>query len=134
VLSSKYFELLFHSQAYRAIFAGRSNGMTVGLQNLSNQNFYSVRTVVPPLDEQLAIVAHVKRETQAIGAAVSDLEIEIKLLREFGTRLAADVVTGQLDVRDAVARLPDRDRSDAVDAAPAEDIDPENADEEEALP
>jgi len=32
---------------------------------------------------------------------------EIDLLREYRTRLIADVVTGKLDVREAAARLPD---------------------------
>lgn len=66
-LHSKYFELLFHTYPYRAIYAGRSNGMTVGLQNLSNQNFYNVRCIVPPVSEQIAIVAYTERETQALN-------------------------------------------------------------------
>ena len=33
-------------------------------------------------------------------------EREIDLLREYRTRLIADVVTGKLDVREAAARLP----------------------------
>jgi hypothetical protein len=32
---------------------------------------------------------------------------EVSLLREYRTRLIADVVTGKLDVREAAARLPD---------------------------
>jgi len=40
---------------------------------------------------------------------------EISLLREYRTRLIADVVTGKLDVREAAARLPDAiDPADAV--------------------
>ena len=34
---------------------------------------------------------------------------EIELLREYRTRLVADVVTGKLDVREAAARLPKED-------------------------
>jgi type I restriction enzyme S subunit len=34
-------------------------------------------------------------------------EREIELLREYRTRLIADVVTGKLDVREAAAALPD---------------------------
>ena len=40
-------------------------------------------------------------------ATISRLEREIELLREYRTRLVADVVTGKLDVREAAARLPD---------------------------
>lgn len=39
---AKYYEYLFHSTTYKNIFALKSNGITVGLQNLSNGNFYSV--------------------------------------------------------------------------------------------
>ena len=43
---------------------------------------------------------------------------EIDLLREFRTRLIADVVTGKLDVREAAARLPDEpDEAEPFDEA-----------------
>jgi type I restriction enzyme S subunit len=50
---------------------------------------------------------------------------EISLLREYGTRLIADVVTGKLDVREMAARLPDEtDESEQIDHAKAtEDTD-----------
>ena len=34
----------------------------------------------------------------------------VDLIREFRTRLVADVVTGKLDVREAAAKLPDESR------------------------
>ena len=123
-LHSKYFELLFHTYPYRSIYAGRSNGMTVGLQNLSNQNFYNVRCVVPPVSEQIEIVSYAEQETQELNTAISRIEREIELLREYRTRLIADVVTGKLDVREAAARLPE------VECAPADE--PELAEMEEA--
>jgi type I restriction enzyme S subunit len=42
---------------------------------------------------------------------------EIALLREYRTRLIADVVTGKLDVREAAARLSD----EVDDAGPLDD-------------
>ena len=113
-LNTKYFELLYHTAPYRTIYAGRSNGMTVGLQNLSNQNFYAVRAVVPPLEEQDAIVSECETATAGQNAAIGRLKREIGLLREYRTRLVADVVTGKLDVRAAARQLP------AEPAAPAE--------------
>ena len=53
---AKYYEYLFHSTTYKNIFALKSNGITVGLQNLSNGNFYSVKILHPSLDEQKEIV------------------------------------------------------------------------------
>ena len=50
------------------------------------------------------------------------LEREIDLLREYRTRLVADVVTGKLDVREAAARLPEEveepEPLDEVEARP----------------
>jgi type I restriction enzyme S subunit len=105
-MNIKYFELLYHTAPYRTIYAGRSNGMTVGLQNLSNQNFYSVRSIVPPTDEQNEIVAECEIATRDQNSAIARLNREIELLREYRTRLTADVVTGKLDVREASKSLP----------------------------
>ena len=44
---------------------------------------------------------------QTINTTISRLEREIELLREYRTRLVADVVTGKLDVRDVAAKLPE---------------------------
>ena len=53
-----------------------------------------------------------------IDRAVSTAWCEIELLREYRTRLIADVVTGKFDVREAAAKLPDEsDNSDSVDDA-----------------
>jgi type I restriction enzyme S subunit len=49
---------------------------------------------------------------------------EISLLREYRSRLIADVVIGKLDVREAAARLPDEaEEPEPLDeaVAPAED-------------
>jgi len=106
-LITKYFELLYHTNPYKTIYAGRSNGMTVGLQNLSNQNFYNVRSVVPPVQEQTEIVFFVETATERLNVAIDAANHQIDLLREYRTRLIADVVTGKLDVRQAAANLPD---------------------------
>lgn len=55
---SKFFEYLYHSDAYKAILGLKSNGMTIGLQNLSNQNFYSVYSLYPPEEEQQEIIQY----------------------------------------------------------------------------
>jgi type I restriction enzyme S subunit len=48
-----------------------------------------------------------RKQHLAYGERISRLEREITLLREYRTRLVADVVTGKLDVRAAAASLPD---------------------------
>lgn len=98
-VSSKYYEVLFHTPKYKQVFAGASNGMTVGLQNLSNTNFYKVYTVYPPYEEQCAIVAEVQKIENKMQAIISTISKEIGILHEFKTRLISDVVTGKIDVR-----------------------------------
>lgn len=98
-VSSKYYEVLFHTPKYKQVFAGASNGMTVGLQNLSNTNFYKVYTVYPPYEEQCAIVAEVQKIENEMQAIISTISKEIGILHEFKTRLISDVVTGKIDVR-----------------------------------
>ena len=133
-LNTKYFELLFHTVPFRTIFAGRSNGMTVGLQNLSNQNFYGVRAIVPPIQEQNDIVSYAATATTDLNTAIARTEREIALMQEYRTSLTADIVTGKLDVREAGAKLPDLPTNAAASAhdSPEEGVPEESLLEDEA--
>lgn len=64
-------------------------------------------TVLPPREEQDAIVRWIETETEPFDTAIANFEREITLLREYRTCLTADVVTGKLDVRSSAASLPD---------------------------
>lgn len=56
--------------------------------------------VMPPtLEEQQAILAHIKAESAPLDQAIEQALTEIKLIREYRDRQIADVVTGQVDVR-----------------------------------
>ena len=59
------------------------------------------------------------------SAAIADTALraqeEIALLREYRTRLIADVVTGKLDVREAAAQLPDEPEADDLDEDEGDD-------------
>jgi type I restriction enzyme S subunit len=61
---------------------------------------------VPTRSDQDAIVEYIHEHTSTIDTAIARTECEIALLREFRTTLTAEVVTGKLDVREAVKRLP----------------------------
>ncbi len=61
---------------------------------------------VPPAGEQDRIARRIEDETAATTGLVDRARREIELLREYRTRLIADVVTGKLDVRAAAAALP----------------------------
>ena len=65
--------------------------------------------LLPPLDEQAAIVRYLDKATADIDIATDRARRQIDLLKEYRTRLIADVVTGKLDVREAATGLPEVD-------------------------
>lgn len=65
------------------------------------------KIALPPLQEQRSIVAHINAATRGLQNAVRVALEEIACLREYRTRLFADILTGILDVRTAAASLPE---------------------------
>jgi hypothetical protein len=61
----------------------------------------------PSLTAQDAILTFIRESVTPFDTAIHQAHREISLLREYRSRLIADVVTGKLDVREAAARLPD---------------------------
>jgi type I restriction enzyme S subunit len=61
----------------------------------------------PSIDIQSQICAEFQASVAPVESARRRIEREIDLLREYRTRLVADVVTGALDVREAAAHLPE---------------------------
>ncbi len=104
--------------------------------NLNVERIGAMGIPFPPRAEQEKIACHVDTKTVLFNTAISRLKREIELLREYQTRLIADVVTGKLDVREAAARLPPQELlSDSPDAADdiSDNIDePESAEQEPA--
>jgi type I restriction enzyme S subunit len=83
--------------------------------------------------EQGEIVEHLRSKAGAIERAVTRLEREIELLREYRTRLVANVVTGKLDVREMATPLPNEAASEIADDDADLSIDPEAIEEETAV-
>jgi type I restriction enzyme S subunit len=75
--------------------------------NLNIERIGTMGIPLPPFTEQLRITDHVATETGSFTESITSLEQEITLLREYRTRLIADVVTGKLDVREVAAGLPE---------------------------
>ena len=74
----------------------------------------------PSCDEQQAILSVTARQIQPLETAITHLDWEIELLREYRTRLVADVVTGKLDVRPAARHLPAEPVEPAIAPGPEE--------------
>src|SRR5580704_10112277 len=114
-LEERYFEAVYRTPACRVELRQRAKGIVQGFWRLYTDDFYDIRIPFPPVDEQRRIVAQLDVDLFAVSTAISRLEKETELLREYRTRLVADVVTGKFDVREAAARLPEDAPPDAAD-------------------
>jgi type I restriction enzyme S subunit len=84
-----------------------ARGSSGTMPKISQGHIKSWRILLPPIDEQQRVVETIDADSVPVNTAISRLEREIDLLREYRTRLVADVVTGKLDVREAASLLPD---------------------------
>ena len=101
VLQTKFahYQLEILEHGLRLVSTG-STYDAVSVDGVGNQSM-----IVPPLPEQAAIVEYLDKATADIDAAIARARRHVELLREYRTRLIADVVTGRLDVREAAATL-----------------------------
>lgn len=133
----EYFSAIFRDVSFQRSLFGLGNGIMY-IESKSSGKLNTIRLRIPmtrlkrvllprpPPAEQAAIVAHLDEITAGIAAALSRTEREIDLLREYRTRLIADVVTGKLDVREAATKLPDAEVDPEIS-----DVADELADDEE---
>ena len=119
---SQYFEAVYRTPACRVELRQKAKGIVQGFWRLYTDDFYNIRMPVPPVSEQRAIMERLGTELSDLACAIDRTQREIALLREYRTRLLADVVTGQVDVRAAAAQLPGEvDETDALDEVEALD-------------
>ena len=111
----KFLVLALRSKPSRVQIESSTNGASSSMQNIGQGVLKNLLISMPPVAEQNEIVKRVDDATQPVGIAISRLEREIELLREYRTRLVADVVTGKLDVREAAAKLPEEREPESAD-------------------
>ena len=124
VHQTQYLSNLLRTEEYRAQFRREARGLgtgTAGFLRLYDDAF--LRTVVhlPPLAEQRAILQFLDTAEKKLNALTAKGQRELDLTKEFRAGLVADVVTGKLDVREAVIALPEElYHSEAVEGDRAE--------------
>ncbi len=129
VLNPEFLVGLMASQHGRVYFQQTAKQTT----NLASTNSSTLRAfpiLLPPPEEQLTILDGISKQTATLSTATERATHEISLLREYRTRLIADVVTGKLDVRKTAAQLPDEAALDGQNEPPIDEIEadePEDA-------
>jgi type I restriction enzyme, S subunit len=103
-LEAKFLLLLLRGRLFAEYMAPIFTGISV--PHLSPEQIKGFKVMLPPIPEQRAIVTFIESDTIGVSTAIARLEREISLLREYRTRLVADVVTGKLDLRKAARQLP----------------------------
>jgi len=125
-IEMEYLRLFMSARPFAEQISMAKSG--VGIEHFGPTHLKRMWILQPPVKEQTEIVGEVRNATAGLETGISRLEREIDLLREYRTRLVADVVTGKLDVREAAVRLPDEapldtaeDDDDLGDGAEAAD-------------
>ena len=91
-----YYNYLFKAMDSMKLFHGMGTGIRL---TLSYDELKKQVIVVPPADEQRAIVSYIEEKCQKIDSLTTELQAEIDHLKEYKQRLIADVVTGQVNVQ-----------------------------------
>ena len=106
--------LLLRGKSFSDYLAPIFTGISV--PHLSPEQIGRFRFALPSLAEQEKILEQLRPSIGAIRSAMDRALSQILLLREYRTRLIADVVTGKLDVREAAASLlEEADERDPLD-------------------
>lgn len=108
-----------------------ANSIGVDYPAINQAKLSALKIAIPTLDEQQLIIDSIKIKVKDFDASIRRLTQEITFLKEYHTRLIADVVTGKLDVRAAAARLPDE--PEELESAEEEEILMEGGNSDEVL-
>jgi type I restriction enzyme, S subunit len=127
-VDAEFMVLAMNSRLYRQQVEQAISGAEGLANNLQLSSLRSFVFAIPPMTEQTAIAGYLHNSTTDLRKVMEGAEREIALLREFRTRLIADVVTGKVDVREAAARLPEE-----VEVAETADEIEERAEGEEEI-
>ena len=93
---SKYLHMLLHSCDVHKVFYGMGSGIR---QSIGYKDVRYMKLPFPPLKEQIDIVNFIDKQINKINSYIKSIQAQVSLLEEYRTRLVADVVTGQIDVR-----------------------------------
>ena len=103
ILESGFLLGFFQTDWGKLLLDDNSRGAAGRNRPLNARALMKEKISLPPIETQLRIVGMLQFESHVRQQA----RLSEQLLKEYRTRLIADVVTGKLDVREAAALLPD---------------------------
>lgn len=106
-LDQEFADKLLSDKIMVAQYLVCSKGVGSIQRNLYWPHLKRVSVIIPPITEQEAIVRFLEEATASLARVIEQTSREIDLIREYRTRLISDVITGKLDVREAVSGLSD---------------------------
>lgn len=95
-ICTKYFAFLFLTDIWRSQLRKNANGTKV--YSVTQKMFKTVSCLVPPIEEQLKIVAYLEKKCDAIDRVISQKLTIIEALTEYKKSLIYEVVTGKKEV------------------------------------
>ena len=95
-ICTKYFAFLFLTDIWRSQLRKNANGTKV--YSVTQKMFKAVSCLVPPIEEQLKIVAYLEKKCGAIDRVISQKLTIIDTLAEYKRSLIYEVVTGKKEV------------------------------------
>lgn len=95
-ISSLFLIYLLSSLAYRIYFGMVGRGFT--RINIKQEYINEIQTLIPPIQEQIAIASFITKADEKIHLAVLLIEQEIEKLKEYKASLVNSVVTGKVKV------------------------------------
>lgn len=118
-VDAEFLALAMATRSARDQIEAGAVGASHSMQNIGQGVIANLWISLPPLPQQLALIARVKSRVHELDGAMERTQREIGLLNEFRARMVADVVTGQVDVRRIAASLPELDLPDCRGASAA---------------
>ena len=95
-MCTKYFAFLFLTDIWRSQLRKNANGTKV--YSVTQKMFKAVSCLVPPIEEQLKIVAYLEQKCDSIDRVISYKLTIIDTLTEYKKSLIYEVVTGKKEV------------------------------------
>lgn len=113
-LRSDYLRLMFQGLSPVLLFFVEESGH--GTRKFPTENWANLHLPIPNVDEQEIILEHIQNNTFELDEITKQNEAQIDLIREYRTRLIANVVTGKVDVRGLAFEMPEAfDERDLLD-------------------